>query len=310
MKKILSTLIISTMLLTSGCSWFKMDEMEYYNLFIDYINQLTDDLDYAMDDYLTSVPEEIDPEQDIDFYATYYSTAIANLEQAQIDLASEEREIADEERQSEIESYGYNFFASLANFYAGYYEAAEFYSDQGHKTDVDGAYEIDAVMIDNYYIAAAAQMELINLISTYQIDVMGDLDEDTENPLEKISVSMTLIYRAADELVYELSYWDFEDPNIDGIEELYDKLLEIHAEEEYEVSQLYDDEYSDVFDAFQTSYLGILTSFEEEVAKIIEDGKAGVITEETGSDYDVAFDYYDQLIEVHNAIVDMLWFDF
>jgi len=312
MKKILSLLLISTIVFVSGCfaSFFAMDEMQYYNTYIDYINQLTDDLDYSMDDYLASVPEEIDPEADIEFYGTYYSTAIANLEYAQVDLSAKDMKIADNEKQLAVEKAAYDFFAALANFYATYYDAAAFYTEDGHKDDVDAAYALDKKVVSNYHIAATAQLELLNVISGYQIDYTGDLNEDTNDPLEKISISMTLIYRAADDLVYALSYWDFEDPDLDTIESLYNTLIETHTKEAAEVDALYTDKYDTVFDAFQVSYLGILTSFEEEVAKIIKDGRAGTITSENSSDYDTAFDYYDQLVGVHNSIIDMLSFDF
>lgn len=310
MKKPLSVLMLTTLVFATGCfsSWLAMDEMQYYNNYIDYINSLTDDLDYAMDDYLANVPEDIDVNEDIEFYGTYYSTAIANLESVQIALAADDMYIADEDKQLEIEMAAYDFFESLAYFYATYQSTAQFYSADGHKTDVDYAYQLDEAVIETYYSAASTQFTLLNIITQYQMDYLGDLNEDTNDPIEKISISMTLIYRSADDLVYELSYWDFENPNIDSIEQLYNDLVAIHTEEAAEVAALYDEQYSDIFDAFQVSYLGILTSFEEAIFKIITDGKAGLITSENSADYNAAFDYYDQLIEIHNSIVDMLWF--
>jgi len=264
-------------------------------------------MDYAMDDYLNSVPEEITAEVEIDFYGSYYGSAVSNIETVREALLAEDMVIADGLRQQNVEVAMNDFLDELEYFLSMYNEAALFYSSDAYKEDVDAAYELDGVVIEAYYGAAYAQLALIDLIDEYQSDLVSDFDENTDNPLEKIGISMSLLYDEADAIVYELSYWDMENPDIDGIEALYDSLIAVHAEEAKEVADLYDDVYVDVFEAFEVNYLGVLTSFEEGVAVLIEDGRAGLVTEETTADYDYIFNHYDDLIDLHNSIVDMLY---
>ncbi|EKD47910.1 MAG: hypothetical protein ACD_65C00220G0001, partial [uncultured bacterium] len=82
MKKIL--LAVITISLLSGCQFeynflsSTMDENEYLNTYIDYLNPLADNLDYAFNDYLYYVPEAVTVDDEIFFYGSYYGTVVAD----------------------------------------------------------------------------------------------------------------------------------------------------------------------------------------------------------------------------------------
>ncbi|HAU39859.1 MAG: hypothetical protein UV80_C0002G0096 [Candidatus Peregrinibacteria bacterium GW2011_GWF2_43_17] len=310
MKKIL--LAVITISLLSGCQFeynflsSTMDENEYLNTYIDYLNPLADNLDYAFNDYLYYVPEAVTVDDEIFFYGSYYGTVVADLEQAKTDLLSENMDIADDTKEGAIEYAAKTYLAGYETFLTSYKEAADYYSSSEYKNDVSYAATLDETIINNYYDTIGSQAALFDLISGAQKEARGELNEDSTDPVEKIGVSLTLLSDLAEEASDTLSYWDFTNPDVTGLEDIYNSLVSKHAEEEQEVSAIYSSDYDSLFSAFETGYLGTLTSYEAGVKNIIDDSKAGLVTGENSADYDYVFVYYDELIDAHNSIVDLL----
>lgn len=310
MKKTVLIGIMIGLFVFSGCfglsTLTSMDENEYFNAYVDYINPLADNLDYAFDDYLYYVPESVTAEDEIYFYGSYYGTAVADFEQAKTDVLSDYMDIADDTTEGAIEYAAEIYFADYEAFFSSYKEAADYYSSGEYKSDISYAPTLDETVINSYYAAISSQSALFDLISEAQKATRGELNEDSTDPVEKIGVSITLLSDLAEEASDVLSYWDFSNPDVDGLKDIYNRLVAKHAEEEQDVSAIYSSDYDSLFSAFETGYLGTLTNYEAGVKDIIDDAKAGLITEENSADYDYVFVYYDELIDAHNAVVDLL----
>ncbi|EKD64298.1 MAG: hypothetical protein ACD_51C00028G0024 [uncultured bacterium] len=306
MKKLLIAICGVAILLTSGCSLFAMDEMTYYNTYIDYINPLAEQLDNGYIDYINTVPENATADMEIDFYGSYYMTAIADLADARASLFTSDMIIPDTTKQTALEAATNSYFDSFEVFFEKYNEAATYYGNDTYKTNIEYALELDNAVIDSYYNALDLQNTLFELISEYQVSARGELNEDTTDPVEKIGVSITLLSDKVDEILDVLNYWDFVNPDVAGLTSLYDGLVAKHQEEKTELDAITTDEYKSLIDTFNSGYLSVLTGFEVEVKKLIDDANAGLVTEENSADYNIVFDYYDQLIDAHNSTIDLL----
>jgi|GEM_PF-2305865 len=310
MKKII--LAVTAIVLMSGCQFeynllsSTMDPNDYLNTYIDYLNPLSDNIDSAFDDYLYYVPESVTAEDEIAFYGSYYSTAISDLEQARADLLTDSMDIEDDTTEGAIEYAADVYFTDYQTFFDSYKEAADYYSSGEYKNDISVATTLEESIINNYYIAIDDQATLFDLIASAQKAARGDFNEDSTDPVEKIGVSITLLSDLAEEASDALSYWDFANPDVAGLEDIYSRLIAKHAEEAQEVSALYSSDYDSLFNSFETGYLGTLTNYENGIKVIIDDSKAGLISEDTSSNYDYVFGYYDELIDSHNAVVDLL----
>jgi len=308
MKKLLSVLVLAIMFVVSGCSLLAttMDEMTYYNTYIDYINVLSDDLDNGINDYLSYVPETVTADMDVQFYGSYYGTATVDLSDARTNLFTESMTIDDTVKETALESVAESYFTSFQAFFDKYNEAATYYGNGDYKTNTEYAVELDEAIITAYYDASDAQTTLFDTISEYQIAARGELNEDTTDPVEKVGVSITILSDKVDVVAEAVYIWDFSTSDTTDITALYNDLVAKHTEEENATDALYEDKYKDLFDAFNTTYLGTLTSFETEVNKFIQDVNSGVATVDNVSDYDMIYEYYDQMIDAHNSMVDML----
>ncbi|MFA6528222.1 MAG: DUF3829 domain-containing protein [Candidatus Gracilibacteria bacterium] len=308
MKKSLAVLVLATMFIVSGCSLLTttMDEMTYYNTYIDYVNVLSDDLDNGMNDYLSYVPESVTADMDVQFYGSYYGTATVDLSDARTNLFVESMTIEDTVKETALESIAESYFTSFETFFEKYNEAATYYGNGTYKTDIESAVKLDEEIINAYYDASDLQTTLFNTISEYQISARGELDENTTDPVEKVGVAITVLSDKVDTVAEAVYNWDFSMSDTTEITALYNDLVTKHTEEKTATDALYDDKYKDLLDSFNTTYLGTLTSFESEVNKFIQDVNSGVATLDNSSDYDMIFEYYDQMIDAHNSMVDML----
>ena len=309
MKKIVALLAV---VLMTGCSFIDsfmyMDEVDYYNAYIDQFNILAEDLDYAVSDYLYYVPEPetMNGTEDIYFYGAEYTTVMADLDYAYLVLFDDSMTIADTVKEETLEALAMDYFYEFEVFMDLYKEASDFYISDAYVTDLEGALAIETEMLDQYDVVLGLQFELSDLIEEYQIASRGELNEDSTDPVEKMGVSVTLLTDEASEIIDIMYLWDFENPASAEVKESYEWLAAKHIEEEAEVAALYDSYYDDLFIAFEEDYLMILTDFESEVAKFVADAEAGTVTLENSTDYDGAFVYYDYLINSHNAFVDLL----
>lgn len=306
MKKLLIAVGCMVVLLASGCALFDMDEMSYYNTYIDYVNPLADDLDAGYGDYLNTVPENATADMEIAFYGSYYVTAVADLADAKADLFTSDMKITDAIKQTALEAAANSYFTAFDTFFAKYKEAADYYGNGTYKTDIESAVELDNAVIQGYYDALDLQNTLFELIGEYQVSARGDLNEDTTDPVEKVGVAITVLSDKVDEIITALEAWDFANPDVTGLTALYDELIAKHSEEKTELDNIATDKYKSLTDAFNTGYLTVLTGFETEVKKLIDDATAGLVTEDNSGDYNVIFEYYDQLIDAHNSIIDLL----
>lgn len=306
MKKLLIAAVSAVVLLASGCALFSMDEMTYYNTYIDYLNPLADDLDIGYSDYLYTVPEGATADMEIDFYGSYYVTALADLADAKANLFTSDMEISDSIKQTALEATTNSYFDSFETFFEKYNEAANYYGNDEYKMNIEYAVELESMVIQTYYDALDLQNTLFELIGDYQVGARGELNEDTTDPVEKVGVAITILSDKVDGVIEALEYWDFANPDVTGLTALYDDLVAKHIEEKTELDSIATDKYASLIDTFNTGYLSVLTSFENEVKKLIDDANAGLVTEDNSADYNVIFEYYDQMIDAHNSTIDLL----
>lgn len=286
-----------------------MDEVEYYNTYIDYMNDLSRDLDSALMDYYSYVPETVTTETEIYFYGAEYSIAKADLDNARNVLFGSSMTIADSDKQDAVEASTTIYFDAFDEFLEIYQEAGDYYRNGVYKDDASYAPTLEEGINAAYDTVILAQYDLSIIINEYQEEARGELNEDTDDPLEKIGVSVTLLTEKAGQIVDVLGFWEFANPDVEGVTALYDELLAKHEEEASEVDALYDDYYADVFAVFDESYLTALTVFEEEVGVFVEDAKNGEVTEESSIKYDPIFTSYEYLVDMHNLTVDTLnWY--
>ena len=163
MKKVLSTVLLLSLFLVSGCGDKEIDESMFNSIYSSHIDSLSSNLDSAMADYLSNVPETVDENTEVVFTGTYYDAAISDLDFARRDLDAG-FVIADKLKQENVEIAAEEFFVTYEDFFNIYKEAVDFYTSGEYMNEPEQIGAIEDSIINAYYEAAGKQQSVSQLL--------------------------------------------------------------------------------------------------------------------------------------------------
>lgn len=313
MKPLKIAALLSLFLLT-GASCFgaknsseeTMNEMDYFNRYVEELNLADTKLETLHSNYEDSVPLEVKTNDEITFDTSDKDEANSQLAALKTNLLENNMKISDTEKQQNLESLLQNYISKFEAYVAEYEEVGQYYADKTYQTDAAKATGYETQIQDAYSSFQTAEDAIFSQLETYQKTSSDKASLSSEDPLERINASIDYLTDDAENLYNTyMDEWDVvSEPTM--VREKYQTLLD-HKEQA--MVSLEEMDFSDantqpVKQYFDDTYAPSLESLISDFNSLLTDYDAEKVTSETISDYDAPIqEDYESIIDSHNQII-------
>ncbi|MFA6027634.1 MAG: hypothetical protein WC752_01780 [Patescibacteria group bacterium] len=313
--KSLKIIALLSLLVLTGASCFNandsdsgviMNEMDYFNTYVEELNLADAKLETLHSNYEDSVPLEVKAEDEITFDTANKTEATTQLEAMKTILLGTSMKISATEKQNTIEGLLQDYIAKYEAYVTKYDEVGQYYANQTYKTDAAKAVEFETQIQEAYSSFQTAEDAIFTQLETYQSTSVDKASLSSEDPLERLNATIDYLTTDSENLYNAyMDDWDVvSEPAT--VRENYQTLLD-HKEQTF--SSLEEMDFSEantqsVKQYFDENYKIALENFVTDFNTLLTDYDAGKVTSETIADYDSSIQTdYESIIDSHNEVI-------